>query len=115
MNAENVNDSELTVSERIAELDARDARSHAMWRSVAADAAANKAPAGKTSTGEVRDSAGNIITHPNFEVAGNIATARDMVHVQGQNINRVAAWLIATTRGVVVDVEDAVKWIGGKL
>lgn len=64
---------------------------------------------------EVKDSAGNVIDHADAEVAANIATARDRVHGLGHDVGAVAAWLVATTRGAIVDVGDAIRWIGKKL
>ncbi len=64
---------------------------------------------------DVKDSAGQVIDHANAEVNANIATARERVHTLGHDIGSVAAWLVATTRGAIADVESAIRWIGKKL
>lgn len=49
------------------------------------------------------------------EVEANITTARERVHGLGHDVKVVAEWLVATTRGAVVDVADAIRWIGHEL
>ncbi len=63
----------------------------------------------------IKDSAGNVIEHADAEVAANIATARDRVHGLGHDVAAVAHWLVETTRGAIVDVGEAIRWIGHKL
>jgi len=49
------------------------------------------------------------------EVVANIATAKHLHHTAGQDLHRVAAWLVATTRGVIRDLDEAIEAIGHKL
>ena len=45
------------------------------------------------------------------ETQANIATARDLHHTLGQDLESVAHWLVAQTRGAIADVAAAIKHI----
>ncbi len=49
------------------------------------------------------------------ELAANVATAQALHHGLGHDLHVVAAWLVATTRGAIRDIDEAVHWIGKKL
>jgi adenylosuccinate lyase len=49
------------------------------------------------------------------ETAANVAVARERVHTLGHDLEAVAHWLVATTRGAIRDVGDAIRWIGSKI
>ena len=49
------------------------------------------------------------------ETAANVATAKERVHGLGHDLETVAHWLVATTRGAIRDVGEAIRLIGSKL
>ena len=49
------------------------------------------------------------------ETAANVTTAKHRVHRLGHDIEAVARWLVATTRGAIKDVGEAIRYIGTKL
>ena len=78
---------------------------------LAADA---KAQAEAVAT-EAKAKADAQIETSNKEIAANITTAKHRVHRLGHDLEDVAHWLVATTRGAVKDVGEAIRWIGKKL
>lgn len=71
-----------------------------------------KADAVETAAADAaKDAAGKL----DAETAANIRAAQERVHGLGHDLEAVAHWLVATTRGAIRDVGEAIRLIGSKL